>query len=152
MTTAALNPEILHRDAIATLLEQRLTAQGSTGVTVYRDQVPADPSWPYLVVWGAAGVPVEAAERLAGYAGEISTTNQITAAGLTVDDVLGAAGRCRAALHRQRPAITGRRCGDLSAVPTSGRPVPDPQTAGGGQTVYSLPIFVELQSSLRSTT
>lgn len=152
MTQAQLEPEILHRDAIADLLEANLAAQGSTGITVYRDAVPADPAYPYLVVWGAAGVPLDAAERLAGYAGEISTSTQITAAGLKVDDVLGAAARGRLALHRQRPQIAGRRCGAMSAVSAGGRPTPDPQPAGGGQTVYSLPVFVELQSSRRTTT
>lgn len=152
MTQADLEPEILHRDAIADLLEQALTVQGSTGITVYRDSVPADPQFPYLVVWGAAGVPLDAAERLAGYAGEISTSTQITAAGLTVDDVLGAAGRCRVALHRRRPVIPGRRCGDLSAVSPGGRPNPDPQPEAGGQSVYSLPVFVELQSSRKPIT
>lgn len=152
LTQADLEPEILHRNAIADLLEQQLTAQGTTGITVYRDQVPAQPSFPYLVVWGAGGVPLDAAERLVGYGGEITTRNQITAAGLTVDDVLGAAGRCRVALHRQRPVIAGRHCGDLTALGTGGRPSPDPQpAAGGGQTVYSLPIFAELHSSRSNT-
>jgi hypothetical protein len=151
VTQADLEPEILHRNAIADLLEANLTAQGSTGLTVYRDIVPANPEFPYLVVWGAVGVPLDTAERLAGYAGEITTSNQVTAAGLTVDDVLGAAGRCRGALHRQRPVIAGRRCGDLTALATGGRPNPDPQPATGGQTVYSLPVLVELHSSRKTT-
>lgn len=147
MTQAFLEPEILHREAIAALLQARLIELGSTGITVYIDTVPAVPEFPYLVVWGAGGVPLDAAERLAGWAGEVSTTTQITAAGLTVDDVLGAAGRGRAALHRRRPQIAGRQCGDLFVAPTGGRPVPDPQPASGGQTVYSMPVFVELHSS-----
>jgi hypothetical protein len=72
VSQADLEPEILHRNAIADLLEANLAGQGSTGLTVYRDIVPADPRFPYLVVWGAGGVPLDAAERLAGYAGEIS--------------------------------------------------------------------------------
>jgi hypothetical protein len=148
MTPAELEPELGHRDGIAVLLRQQLAAQGSTGITVYVDQVPAKPAYPYLVVWGAAGDPLEAAERLAGWAGEISTNHQITAAGLTVDDVIGAAGRCRLALHRRRPTVAGRRCGDLTVATNGSRPVPDPGPAPGGQTVYSLPLFAALHSSI----
>lgn len=146
MSQADLEPEILHRTAVLALLVARLASQGSV-VAVYTDGVPESPEFPYLVGWSAAGDPVAGAERMAGYGGEISTSTQLTAAGLTPDGVIGAVGRARRALHRQQPTVPGRVCGDITVSTSGGGPVPDPAPGPGGLTVYSLPIYVELTSS-----
>lgn len=151
MTIADLEADVLHASALADLLESRWAALGVT-FPVYRDAVPDDlayghpESYPYAVIWGAAGLPDAAAARLAGWGGEITTTNQITVAGLTTDDVLGAAGRCRVALHMQRPAAGGRRFSVVEHVGGPGRPAPDPERESGGQTVYSLPLLFAFRS------
>lgn len=146
-----LEADVMHAAVLADLLEQRWAALG-VDYPVYRDQVPAglvygDPdAYPYAVVWGAAGVPDAAAARLAGWGGEITTTNQITVAGLTTGEVLGAAGRCRVALHMQRPAAGGRRYSVVRQEGGAGRPAPDPERESGGQRVLSLPLLFGLRS------
>ncbi|HEX8343495.1 MAG TPA: hypothetical protein VF657_01950 [Actinoplanes sp.] len=142
-----LEPEVLHADGIAVLLRARLDELGCD-FPVYRDgRIPATPSYPYYVVWGSAGTPYAPADRLAGYGGEVTSTHQITAAGLSVDDVIGAVGRARFALHRRRPVVPGRRGGELTHDGTPGRPVPDPQREAGGQQVLALPMFFRLTTS-----
>jgi hypothetical protein len=137
-----LEADVLHAAALADLLEARWAALG-VDFPVYRDQVPADlaygdpGAYPYAVVYSAAGLPDQAAARLAGWGGEITTSHQITVAGLTSGDVLGAAGRCRVALHMQRPAAGGRKFSVVEHTGGPGRPVPDPERESGGQTVYS---------------
>lgn len=146
-----LEADVLHAAALADLLEQRWAALG-VAFPVFRDQVPDDlaygdpSSYPYAVVWSAGGLPDAAAGRLAGWGGEITTTNQITIAGLTTGDVLGAAGRCRVALHMQRPAAGGRRFSVVRQEGGAGRPAPDPERESGGQRVLSLPLLFGLRS------
>lgn len=148
---AQLEADVLHAAALADLLEARWTALGVT-FPVYRLQVPEDlaygkpDAYPYALVLGAAGLPDQAAARLAGWGGEITSTNQITVAGLTTGDVLGAAGRCRVALHMHRPAAGGRRYSVVEHTGGPGRPAPDPERESGGQTVYSLPLLFGLRS------
>lgn len=148
---AQVNADVLHAAVLADLLEARWAALG-IDFPVYRDQVPAslvygDPSfYPYAVVWGAAGGPDAADTRLAGWGGEITTTNQITIAGLTTSEVLGAAGRCRVALHKQRPAAGSRKYSVVSQQGGAGRPAPDPERESGGQRVLSLPLLFGLRS------
>lgn len=149
--TPRLEADVLHASALAALLQTRWVALGVT-FQVYRDGVPDtvtpdNPAgYPYAVVWGAVGTPDDAAERLAGWGGEITTTNQITVAGLTSDDVLGAAGRCREALHKQRPTAAGRSFSVVTQQGGAGRPVPDPQRESGGQAIYALPLLFALRS------
>lgn len=146
-----LEADVMHAAALADLLEARWAALG-VDYPIYRDGVPddlvyADPDeYPYAVVWGAVGSPDAAATRLAGWGGEITTTNQITIAGLTTGDVLGAAARCRVALHMQRPAAGGRRFSVVRQEGGTGRPAPDPERESGGQRVLSLPLLFSLRS------
>lgn len=140
-------PAVAHAEALADLLVARLAVAGAA-LVVYRGEViPDTPAYPYAVVWGAPAAPLADAERLAGWGGDVTTTQQVTVAGLSAYDVLGAADRTITALHRQRPTITGRHCGDITHDGSPGRPIPDPGRAPGGQQVYSLPLFFLLQSS-----
>lgn len=146
-----LEADVLHAAALADLLEARWAALG-VEYPVHRGAVPVDvvygdpDAYPYAVVWAAAGVPDAAARRLAGWGGEITTITQITVAGLTTDDVLGAAGRCRVALHMQRPAAGGRKFSVVTQEGGAGRPAPDPERESGGQRVLSLPLLFGLRS------
>jgi len=148
---ALAEADVMHAAALADLLESRFAILG-IDFPVYREQVPEDlaygqpDAYPYALVLGAAGLPDAAAERLAGWGGEITTTNQITVAGLTTGDVLGAAGRCRLALHMQRPVAGGRRFSVVTHEGGPGRPAPDPERESGGQRVLSLPLLFGLRS------
>lgn len=140
---ASDEPAADHNAAIVALLE------AGTPYTVYVGEVTTDdPAYPYLVVWPAPGV--RSAFGLSGYGGEVFTTTQVTAAGLSPMDVAGAADRASAALHRVRPVIEGRRCSYIEQDPEfrPPPPIPDPQVrAQTGRTVYSSPMFFNLQSS-----
>lgn len=148
---AQFEADVMHAAALADLLETRFAILGIT-FPVYRLEVPEDlaygdpEAYPYALVLGAAGLPDDAAARLSGWGSEITSTNQVTVAGLTTGDVLGAAGRCRVALHMQRPATGGRKFSVVEHVGGPGRPAADPERESGGQTVYSLPLLFALRS------
>lgn len=147
MADHSREPAVAHTEAVTALLIARLAAAGAQ-VAVYRDEtIPTSPAYPYGVVWATPAAPHAEAERLAGWGGDAFTSHQVTVAGLSVLDVLGAADRIITALHRQRPTVVGRHCGDLTYDGSPGRPVLDPQRAPTGQQVYSLPLFFQLYSS-----
>lgn len=140
-----LEPSVGHATAIADLAEERLAALGST-LTVYRDEVPADPAFPYVVFWSAVATPLFAAERLAGWGGDVETVTQATVAGLDRRDVTGGIGRLTLALHRRRPSIPDRTVGDFE-FDTAGTPQRDSTPAPGGLEVWAAPVFFRLASS-----
>ena len=142
---AELEPEILHTEA----LRGRLA---DAGFPVYTDPdgIPAEPGWPYYVLWAAAGEPLAADERMRGYSGVILTRHQVTIAALTAFDCVGAAARARNLLHRWQPDITGRRAGDVSHDP-GGNTVPtiDLSVTGPlGQRIYLVFQYFTLASDL----
>lgn len=140
-----LEPAVLHASAIADTAEANLAALGAA-LTVYRDAVPADPSWPYVVFWSATAQPLFAAERLAGWGGDVETVTQATVAGLTRLDVIGGIDRLTLALHRRKPSIPDRRVGDFE-FDAAGQPVRDPTPTPGGLEPWSAPVFFRLTSS-----
>lgn len=144
-TQAQVEPEVLHAEAVKALLE-------ATNFTVYLSsaEIPDQPEWPHLVAWGAAGDPIAADERMAGYAGAVITRHHITIAALTAMDAIGAAARVRRLLHRKRPAISGRRCGDMTHLPgPPAIPVVDPDVTGPhGQRIHVLHVIYTLTSTL----
>lgn len=143
-TQAQLEPEVLHAEAVKAMLQ-------ATDFPVYlsASEIPDHPEWPYICAWPAPGEPPPLAERLNGYDGSIITRHQLTFAALTVLDVLGAAGRARRLLHRRRPSIPGRRCGDMRKVPGPPLvPVVDPSVSGPqGQRIHIGYATYELTSS-----
>jgi hypothetical protein len=154
---ADLEPSLTHAAAIAALAVSRLAILGSA-LTVYVDEVPVDdepndasgvgPEWPYAVFWSTPGSPVPAAERLAGWGGDITTTTQVTVAGLTRADVIGGVDRLILALHRRKPVLPGRIPGDIEHSGGSG-PVqdPDPVPSNGGRPAWTAAVLFDLQSS-----
>lgn len=143
-TQAELEPDVLHAVAVRNLLEP-------TGYPVYlgANEIPDEPPFPYLVAWCVPGEPF-GPERMAGHDGAVITRHQITIAALAPLDVVGAAARCRRLLHRKRPVIAGRRCGDMthqSGVPTV--PTVDPTVHGPqGQSIYVAYLAYTLTSTL----
>lgn len=150
MTQAQTEPDVLHAQAVAALL-------APAGFPVYlgEDEIPDQPDpvtgWPYYVLWAVPGTPVPADERLRGYSGSIITRHQLTIAALASLDAVGAAARARNLLHRQRPTIAGRLCGDIALDGTEPQvPIPDPSVTGPqGQRIYVTYLFPQLQSDLQ---
>lgn len=145
LSQAELEPEILHTETLRTRL-------AATTFPVYTDPdaIPAEPGWPYYVMWAAAGEPLAADERLRGYSGSILTRHQLTIAALSAFDCIGAAARSRRLLHRWQPTIPGRRAGDVfqdqggNTVPTIDLSVTGPQA----QRIYLIYQFFTLASDL----
>jgi hypothetical protein len=146
VAVADLEPSRLHAEALVALAQARLAAMGSA-VTVYLDQVPQAPEYPYAVFWSVPASPVATGERLAGWGQDVETVIQATVAGLTATDVIGAADRLALALHRRRPAVPGRSAGDCEIDGVAARPGRDPTPAPGGQEVWVTVLFVRLMSS-----
>lgn len=151
--TSPLQPSINHHAGIAALLEQGLAELGAAHV-VYRGGarvtdggLPAEPEYPHFVVWGFTAVPNGAADRLAGWGGDLISQTQLTAVGLTEADVLGGCDRAIRVLYRRRPVVAGRRCGDLDMTLGPSRPVADPDPDPRGWPVFTCPLIFELHSS-----
>ncbi|WP_431935796.1 hypothetical protein [Micromonospora sp. RP3T] len=141
-----LEPSRLHADALLALAETGLAALGSA-LTCYLDAVPDDPAWPYVVFWSTPATPAAAAVRLRGWAQEVETVTQATVAGLSVLDVLGAADRLALAVHRRRPVIVGRQCGDVEVELATARPVLDPNPTPEGRPVWTAVLFFRFMSN-----
>jgi len=131
---------IAHRAAAAVLLRDR------TGWPVYEDGPPNNPTYPHYVLWGAADSAFE--ERMRGNGGEAATTMQVTVVAVTVDDVLGGYSRARRALHRRRPSIPGRRCGDITVEDTTVRPlINTADRTPTGRQIYTLPLIFTVHTN-----
>lgn len=143
---ADLEPARLHAQAIKTLAEEQLAELGAA-LTVYDDQVPADPAYPYAVLWSGPATAHTEAERMAGWGQDVATVMQATVAGLTVLDVLGGADRLMRALHRRTPTIAGRIAGDIEVEVPATRPTRDPVVNPDGQEVWALPVLIRLLSN-----
>jgi hypothetical protein len=142
---ADLEPSVLHAKAIVAAATTYLDDMAA--LTVYHDEVPGDPTYPYVVFWSAPAIPVAEAERLARWGQDVITTTQATVAGFTPDDVLGAVDRLTWALHRRKPTIAGRTVGDFDLDGIVARPGRDPVSAPGGQEVWTTFMFFRLMSS-----
>jgi hypothetical protein len=143
---ADLEPSRLHAEAIVQLAEDRLGELGAA-LTVYLDQVPRAPVYPYAVFWSSPSSPYAPAARMAGWGQEVETVIQATVAGLTPADVLGGVDRLARALHRHKPTIAGRTAGDIELDGVPAPPGRDPVPAPGGQEVWTTPAFFRLVSS-----
>lgn len=143
-TQAELEPDVLHCQAIKALLDP-------AGFPVYLGEadIPDQPPFPYIVAWAAPGEQIPGDTRMAGYSGSLTTRHQLTIAALTPLDVLGVAGRARRLLHRRRPQIVGRRCGDITQEAGPGAvPAVDPTVRGPqGQPIYVAFQFYTLTST-----
>ena len=143
---ADLEPSRLHAEALVALAAARLTVLGAA-LTVYADQVPRDPSYPYAVFWSTPAMPYAPAERMAGWGQDVETVTQATVAGLARADVIGGVDRLALALHRRKPTIAGRTVGDCELDGAPAAPVRDPVPAPDGAEVWTTPVFFRLASS-----
>lgn len=143
MVAPSIEPSVEHSAALAAMLRT------GTGFPAYEGGPPSDEEveYPHYVVWGTPAQPLS--ERIRGDAGEVWTRTQVTCVGLTTTDVLGAADRARRAVHRRRPVIAGRRCGDAELEPgVPPAPQPDPNVRSpDGRLAYFTPLFFTLHSS-----
>lgn len=75
------------------------------GLQKYEGNVPTEPVYPYVCLWGDAGS--EVSETLCDTPGDVDFGLRLTYAGLSFDAVMITAKRCRAALNRQAPVVAG---------------------------------------------
>lgn len=152
MTLTAPDVSRQHGAALAAMLSAALAgeqAQGRYRVYVGEVTTPeAEITYPYLVVWPSpAYLPTN---TMAGYDGAVRSTIQITAAGVSVDEVLAALDRVGVALHRRRPQITGRNCSPLTQLPGAVPPAPNRDehvhTPDGRPVFYSFALY-QMQST-----
>lgn len=146
--TTPLDPSRAHAAAIHDLATAGVPADWQThlGEVTVPD---ADLTYPHLIVWPPPATrPVT---TLAGYAGEITTTTQVTAVGRTHDEVLAALDRVGQALHRRRPVIDGRECGLITHVASGAVPQRSEslRTPEGRPTWYSFALFSLFSSPVR---
>lgn len=78
------------------------------GLQTYKGEVPDNPVYPYVVLWGSAGT--EDTEALSDLPTTLTLPIYITYSGLTFDSAATVIGRVRAVLNRARPAVVGRVC------------------------------------------
>ncbi|MBM0237737.1 hypothetical protein JNW88_12220 [Micromonospora sp. ATA32] len=149
MTAPSIEPSVDHPAALVAMLRAGTDFDIHEGdVNVPDEQL----TYPHYVVWGTPAQPL--VERIRGDGGEVWTRTQITCVALTANDVLGAADRARRALHRKRPVIPGRRCGDIEQEPgIAPPPLVDPNVKSpDGRRIYFTPLFFTLHSSPTRTT
>jgi hypothetical protein len=105
-------------DALATSFEALLT-----GFTVYKDKVPASPSFPYVfVLTNFPTVAGRAVSRRAQYHHLRSRTSVV---GLTARSVRIVAQKLTDALEGNRPAVAGWNLGAIESVPNEQPIQPD---------------------------
>jgi len=143
---ADLEPSRLHAAALVTLATAQLVELGAA-LTVYLDQVPREPTYPYAVFWSSPAGPYASGERMAGWGQDVETVTQATVAGLTRLDVIGGVDRLARALHRRRPAIAGRTVGDVDLDGVPAAPARDPVPTPDGQEVWTTPVIFRFASS-----
>lgn len=111
------DPSRAHAHALYDLLTAALSGP-PTGYQLYFGGVTAtdaDLTFPYLIVWPPPGARTQI--NLAGTMSALVTTIQVTAVGRDVDEVLAALDRAATALQGVRPALPGRRCGQIHQPP-----------------------------------
>lgn len=105
--------------------------------------------YPHLILW-----PPPASRptiTLNGYAGEATTTTQITAVGRDPREAITALDRASDLLHRRRPTIPGRRCSVITYVEGAAGP-PQPQRDEQARTPDGRPpYFTHAQFTLHSS-
>lgn len=130
----------LHAQAMVALVNAAVAGEQQDGrYKVYVGKVTdaeADVKYPYYVIWPPPAM--RPTNTMAGYDGAAQSTIQLTAAGITENDVLAALDRAAAGLHRVRPTIPGRACGAFRQVPGATPPAPlrEDRVNANGQPVF----------------
>ncbi len=128
-----------------------LAAVTPDNIDVYLSKVTkgdAEIRFPYIVIWPSAAQRRN--DSLAGYTGGNATTrHQITAAGVTPDEVLDVLDLVTATLQGKTPTIPGRDCGQIRMPEDQPPPIavdPDHKTPQGWD-IYFAVISVDLSST-----
>ena len=126
-----------HYDAVKALLPST--------VRVHLWNVPATPTYPYVVLWGDLGEESSGGpdgDSLQDVPDVLSLRLRATYVGLTGDSLLIVARNARAALNRKTPAVTGWRPSKLrQAVLMDAQTDTDVTLTGGGHPIYAVDEF-----------
>lgn len=85
---------------------QTLYPAGGTTLQIYKGDVPDEPVYPYVVIWGDTGT--EDSEALSDDPTTLTLKVYATCAGLTFDSAAIAVQMVRSALNRAQPVVAGR--------------------------------------------
>ena len=99
-----------HYDAVAALIPPRFK--------VYLFDVPANPSFPYVVLWGDGGL--SASESLDQVPRDLTLNLRATCVGANYASCLVVLDGVRAALNRAVPVVAGRHCHEMVQEPLMG--------------------------------
>lgn len=133
-----------HYDAVKSLLPST--------VRVHMWSVPADPVYPYVVLWGDLGEESSGGpdgDTLADRADVLSLRVRATYVGLNGDSMLIMARNVRAALNRKTPNVPGWHPGPLRQfVLMDGQVDRDVTLTGGGNPVFAVDEFALVSHKL----
>jgi len=133
-----------HYDAVKALLPPT--------VRVHMWSVPADPVYPYAVLWGDLGEESSGGpdgDSLEDVPDVLSLRIRATYVGLNGDSMLITARNVRAALNRKTPTVAGWRPSKLrQAVLMDGQVDTDVTLTGGGNPTYAVDEFTLVSHKL----
>lgn len=133
-----------HYDAVKALLPPT--------VRVHMWSVPADPAYPYVVLWGDLGEESSGGpdgDSLEDVPDVLSLRIRATYVGLNGDSMLITARNVRAALNRKTPTVSGWRPSKLrQAVLMDGQVDTDVTLTGGGNPTYAVDEFTLVSHKL----
>lgn len=133
-----------HYDAVKALLP--------SSVRVHMWSVPADPVYPYVVLWGDLGEESSGGPdgvTLADVPDVLSLRIRATYVGSAWDSMLIVCRNTRAALSRKTPAVTGWRTNPLrQAVLMDGQVDTDVTLTGGAHPIYAVDEFALISHKL----
>jgi len=133
-----------HYDAVKALLPPT--------VRVHMWAVPADPVYPYVVLWGDLGEESSGGpdgDSLEDVPDVLSLRIRATYVGLNGDSMLITARNVRAALNRKTPTVSGWRPSKLrQAVLMAGQVDTDVTLTGGGNPTYAVDEFTLVSHKL----
>ena len=133
-----------HYDAVKALLPST--------VRVHMWSVPADPAYPYVVLWGDLGEESSGGPD-GGTLGDVpdvlSLRIRATYVGLNGDSLLIVARNARAALSRKTPNVAGWHTSQLrQSVLMDGQVDTDVTLTGGGNPIYAVDEFALISHKL----
>ena len=133
-----------HYDAVKALLPGT--------VRVHMWNVPATPTYPYVVLWGDLGEESSGGpdgDSLEDAPDVLSLRMRATYVGLTGDSLLIVARNVRAALNRATPVVAGWHPGKLrQAVLMDAQTDTDVTLTGGGHPIYAVDEFALVSHKL----
>lgn len=133
-----------HYDAVKALVPST--------VRVHMWSVPADPVYPYVVLWGDLGEESSGGpdgDSLRDVPDVLSIRIRATYVGLTGDSLLIVARNARAALSRKTPTVAGWQANPLrQAVLMDAQTDTDVTITGGGHPIYAVDEYALISHKL----